>query len=97
MTPLQPLLDRVIVEPIPEDEVTGGGVILPDVAQEKPQRGRVVAVGPGARNQQGETIPMPVEEGDVVLFSKYGGTEMRLHGEDVFILREPDLLAIEIG
>ena len=91
---LQPLADRLIVEVLDEDEETVSGIVLPDTAKEKPQRGRVLAVGPGARNNDsGERIPMDVAEGDEVVFSKYGGTEFRLGVDEVLILRESDVLA----
>jgi chaperonin GroES len=91
---LQPLADRLIVEVLEEDELTGSGIVLPDTAKEKPQRGRVLAVGSGARNSDtGERIPMDVVEGDEVVFSKYGGTEFRLGVDEVLILRESDVLA----
>ena len=91
---LQPLADRLIVEALEEEESTESGIVLPDTAKEKPQRGRVLAVGPGARNQDtGEYIQMDVAEGDEVIFSKYGGTEIKLGSDDVLILRESDLLA----
>jgi chaperonin GroES len=91
---LQPFGDRLIVEVIEEDETTGSGIVLPDTAKEKPQRGRVLAVGPGARNTDtGERISMDVAEGDEVVFSKYGGTEFRLGVDEVLILRESDVLA----
>ena len=91
---LQPLGDRLIVEVLDEEEATVGGIILPDTAREKPQRGKVLAVGPGARNQEtGEYIPMEVADGDEVVFSKYGGTEIKLGTDEVLILRESDVLA----
>jgi|SRR6266849_2477985 chaperonin GroES len=90
---LQPLGDRLIVEVLEEEEITVGGIVLPDTAREKPQRGRVLAVGPGARDQDGKRIEMEVVEGDEVIFSKYGGTEIKLGVDDVLILREPDVLA----
>src|ERR1700681_371603 len=90
---LQPLGDRLIVEVLEEEEVTIGGIVLPDTAREKPQRGKVLAVGPGARNQEtGEYIQMEVAEGDEVIFSKYGGTEIKLGVDEVLILREVDVL-----
>ena len=90
---LQPLGDRLIVEVLEEEEVTIGGIVLPDTAREKPQRGKVLAVGPGARNQEtGEYIQMEVAEGDEVIFSKYGGTEVKLGLDEVLILREADVL-----
>ena len=91
---LQPLADRLIVEALEEEESTQSGIVLPDTAKEEPQRGRVLAVGPGARNQDtGEYIQMDVAEGDEVIFSKYGGTEIKLGSDDVLILRESDVLA----
>ena len=91
---LKPLGDRLIVEPLEEEQTTVGGIVLPDTALEKPQRGNVVATGPGARSQEtGEIIPMDVGEGDVIVFSKYGGTEIRIEGTDYLILRESDVLA----
>jgi chaperonin GroES len=90
---LQPLGDRLIVEVLEEEEITISGIVLPDTAREKPQRGRVLAVGPGARDEDGEYIKMDVEEGDEVIFSKYGGTEIKLGVDEVLILRESDVLA----
>jgi chaperonin GroES len=90
---LQPLGDRLIVEAIEEEETTSSGIVLPDTAKEKPQRGRVLAVGPGARNDKGEVVPMEVAEGDEVIYSKYGGTEIKLGADEVLILRESDVLA----
>jgi chaperonin GroES len=90
---LQPLGDRLIVEALEEEESTVSGIVLPDTAKEKPQRGRVLAVGPGARDEDGKYIEMDVAEGDEIIFSKYGGTEIKLGTEDVLILRESDVLA----
>ena len=90
---VQPLGDRLIVEALEEEETTVSGIVLPDTAKEKPQRGKVLAVGPGARNDKGELVPMEVAEGDEVIFSKYGGTEIKLGADDVLILRESDVLA----
>jgi chaperonin GroES len=90
---LQPLGDRLILEVLDDDVATVSGIVLPDTAREKPQRGRVLAVGPGARDEQGKRIEMDVAEGDEVVFAKYGGTEIRLGTDDVLILRESDLLA----
>jgi chaperonin GroES len=91
---LKPLGDRLIVEPLEEEQTTIGGIVLPDTAVEKPQRGNVVAAGPGSRNvDTGDRIPMDVAEGDLVVFSKYGGTEIRIEGTDYLILRESDVLA----
>ena len=91
---LQPLGDRLMVEVLEGEETTFSGIVLPDTAQEKPQRGRVLAVGPGARSQEtGEYIPLDVAEGDEVIFSKYGGTEIKVGADEVLILRESDVLA----
>ena len=90
---LQPLGDRLIVEVLEEEETTVSGIVLPDTAKEKPQRGRVLAVGPGSRNDKGELVPMDVAEGDEVIFSKYGGTEIKVEADEVLILRESDVLA----
>src|SRR5436189_3793038 len=90
---LQPLNDRLIVEALEEEELTESGIVLPDTAKEKPQRGRVLAVGPGARDKDGKRIAMDVAEGDEVIFSKYGGTEIKLGADEVLILRESDVLA----
>ena len=90
---LQPLGDRLIVEVLDEEEMTISGIVLPDTAKEKPQRGTVLAVGPGPRDENGEYIKMDVDKGDEVIFSKYGGTEIKLGSDDVLILRESDVLA----
>ena len=90
---LQPLGDRLIVEVLEDEETTISGIVLPDTAKEKPQRGRVLAAGPGSRNDKGELIPMEVAEGDEIIFSTYGGTEIKLGAEEVLILRESDVLA----
>ena len=94
---LQPLGDRIIVEVLDEEETTVSGIVLPDTAKEKPQRGKVLAVGPGARDEDGNHIPMDLEEGDEIIFSKYGGTEIKLGGDEVLILRESDVLAKVVG
>jgi chaperonin GroES len=90
---LQPLGDRLIVEALEEEETTSSGIVLPDTAKEKPQRGRVLAVGPGARSESGEIIPMEVAVGDEVIYSKYGGTEVKVGADEVLVLRESDVLA----
>src|SRR3989442_13810011 len=90
---LTPLGDRLIVEVLEEEETTASGIVLPDTAKEKPQRGRVLAVGPGARDENGKYIAMDVEEGDEIIFSKYGGTEIKLGTDEDLILRESDVLA----
>ncbi len=90
---LKPLGDRLIVQAIEEEETTASGIVLPDTAKEKPQRGKVLAVGPGGRNDSGELVPMEVAVGDEIIYSKYGGTEIKLGADDVLILRESDVLA----
>ena len=90
---LQPLGDRVIVEALEEEETTSSGIVLPDTAKEKPQRGRILAVGPGARSDKGELVPMEVAVGDEVIYSKYGGTEIKVGADEVLVLRESDVLA----
>jgi chaperonin GroES len=90
---LKPLGDRLIVEVLEDEETTDSGIVLPDTAKEKPQRGRVLAVGPGARNEDGEFVPMDLAEGDEIIFSKYGGTEVKLGTDEYLILRESDVLA----
>jgi chaperonin GroES len=90
---LQPLGDRLIVEALEEEETTTSGIVLPDTAKEKPQRGRVLAVGPGSRDEDGNHIPMEVAEGDEIIYSKYGGTEIKLGTDEYLILRESDILA----
>ena len=95
---LQPLGDRLIVEALEEEATTSSGIVLPDTAKEKPQRGRVLAVGPGARAEStGELIPLDVAVGDEIIFSKYGGTEVKLGTDEVLILRESDVLAKVVG
>ena len=90
---LQPLADRLIIDVLEEKESTESGIVLPDTAKEKPQRGRVLAVGPGARDKDGKRIQLDVAEDDEVIFGKYGGTEIELGSDEVLILRESDLLA----
>ena len=90
---LKPLGDRVVVKPIEREEVTKGGIFLPDTAKEKPQEGEVLAVGEGRKTEEGKPIPMEVKVGDIVLYSKYGGTEIKVNGEEVIVLREADILA----
>jgi len=91
---LKPLGDRLVVKPIEQDDVTVGGIMLPDTAKEKPQKGEILAAGPGARNDAGERIELDVKVGDTVLYAKYAGTEIKLDGEKVLVLRESDILAI---
>jgi chaperonin GroES len=92
---LQPLDDRIVVKPGESEETTASGLVIPDTAKEKPQQGEVIAVGPGKRSEQtGEVIPVGVSVGDTVLYSKYGGTEVTVDGEDVLVLSARDVLAI---
>jgi len=90
---LKPLGDRIIVEVLEEELTTASGIVLPDTAKEKPQRGRVLAVGPGPRDEDGEFIKMDLDDGDEIIFSKYGGTEIKLGSDEYLILRESDVLA----
>jgi chaperonin GroES len=94
MAKFRPLHDRLLVQRLDEEEKTRGGIIIPDTAKEKPQQGRVLAVGPGRRDDKGELQPLDVRAGDKVLFAKYAGTEIKIDGEDRVILREEDVLAI---
>jgi chaperonin GroES len=90
---LKPLGNRVVVEPLEQEEVTAGGIVLPETAKEKPQKGKVLSVGPGERDDQGKYIPLDVAVGDVVLFAKYSGTEIKLESKKLLILRDSDILA----
>jgi len=92
-TKLQPLGDRIVVKPMPREEVTKGGIVLPDTAKEKPQEGQVLATGPGKMTEDGKRIPLDVKVGDTVIYAKYGGTEIKEDNEDLIILRESDILA----
>ena len=94
---LKPLGDRLIVQVVEEEEKTASGIVLPDTAKEKPQRGKVVAVGDGKLSEDNHRIPVDVTEGDEVLYSKYGGTDIVVEGEDLLVLREADVLAKVIG
>ena len=94
---LEPLGDRLIVEVLEEEATTASGIVLPDTAQENPQRGKVLAVGPGPRDEDGKRIKMDVEKNDTVIFSKYGGTEIKVEMDEVLILRESDVLAKVVG
>ncbi len=92
---LRPLADRIIVEPLEEEEVTASGIVLPETAKEKPQRGKVLSVGSGRKDESGKAIPVDVEVGDTVLFAKYGGTEVKLSSDQtLLVLRESDILAV---
>lgn len=94
MTSIRPLADRVIVRRVDADEKTAGGIIIPDTAKEKPAKGEVLAVGPGARDERGHAIPMDVKVGDLVLFGKWGGTEVKVDGEDLLVLKESDIIGV---
>jgi len=93
---LKPLADRLVVRPIEREEVTKGGIVLPDTAREKPQEGEVLAVGPGRLSEDGKRIAMDVKVGDIVIYAKYGGTEIKVDDEEVIILRESDILAKKV-
>ena len=93
-TSIKPLEDRILVRPEDAEETTASGIVIPDTAKEKPQEGTVLAVGPGKRSDSGELIPVEVKEGDRVIYSKYGGTEVTVGGEDLLILSSRDVLAV---
>ncbi|MEK6588336.1 MAG: co-chaperone GroES [Chloroflexota bacterium] len=90
----KPLADRLVVKPLDEEQITPSGIVLPETAKEKPMKGEVLSVGPGARDEDGKRIEMDVKVGDKVLFAKYGGTEIKVNGDKLLILRESDVLAI---
>jgi len=91
---IRPLNDRILVKRLEEEAKTAGGIIIPDSAKEKPAEGEIIAVGPGKMNKQGDRIAMDVKPGDRVLFSKYGGTDVKIEGEDYLIMREDDILGV---
>lgn len=91
---LKPLGNRVVIEPMEQEEMTAGGIVLPETAKEKPQKGTVIAAGPGDRDDDGKHVALDVKEGDTVLFAKYAGTEIKVEGKKLLIMRESDLLAI---
>ena len=93
MASIRPLDDRMVVEPLEAEEKTAGGIVLPDTAKEKPQKGKVIAIGAGKLLDSGERAPMSVKKGDIVLYGKYSGTEIKIEGKEYLILREGDLLA----
>jgi chaperonin GroES len=93
-TKLQPLGDRVVVKPTPREEMTKSGIVLPDTAKEKPQEGTIIAVGPGAFDNDGKRMPIDVKKGDKVLYAKYAGTEFKIDGEELLIVKQSDILAI---
>ncbi len=90
----RPLHDRIVVRRIDAEQKTAGGIIIPDTAKEKPQQGEVIAVGPGARNEQGQIVPLDVQVGDTVLFGKWSGTEVKIDGEDLLIMKESDIMGV---
>ncbi len=92
---LQPLADRLVVKPIEREDMTKTGIYLPDTAKEKPQEGKVVEVGPGRLSDEGKRIAMDIKKGDIVIYSKYGGTEIKIDDEELIILRESDILAVK--
>ena len=94
---VKPLNDRVLLKRIEETQVTKGGIVIPDVAKEKPIEGRIIAVGPGKMSEQGQRMTLQVKEGDKVLFGKYSGTEIKIEGEEYLMMREEDLLAVIEG
>ena len=91
---IRPLADRVVIKPLPAEEKTKGGLVIPDTAKERPQQGEVMAVGPGRITEDGKKIPMEVKVGDKVLYGKYAGTEISIDGEEYLIMRESDILAV---
>jgi len=93
MAKIEPLGDRVVIKPTPKEEVSKGGIVLPDTAKEKPQEGKIIAVGPGRLTEDGKRIAMEVKKGDKVIYSKYAGTEFKLEDEELVIMREGDILA----
>ncbi len=94
---LKPLGSRVVIEPLEQEEVTAGGIVLPETAKEKPQKGTILSVGPGDRDESGKRIAMDVSVGDTVLFAKYAGTEIKIDNKKLLIMRESDLLAIVVN
>ena len=93
----RPLHDRVVVRRVEEDTKTAGGIIIPDTVKEKPQQGEVIAVGPGARDEQGKVVPLDVKAGDKVLFGKWSGTEVKIDGEELLIMKESDIMGVIEG
>ena len=93
----RPLHDRVVLKRIEEEAKTAGGIIIPDTAKEKPQQGEVIAAGPGARNEKGDLVPLDVKAGDRVLFGKWSGTEVKLDGEELLIMKESDIMGVIEG
>ena len=93
----RPLHDRVVIRRIEQESKTAGGIIIPDTAKEKPQEGEVIAAGPGARNEQGQLVPLDVKPGDRILFGKWSGSEIKLNGEDLLIMKESDVMGVIAG
>jgi chaperonin GroES len=93
----KPLGDRCVIEPLEQEDITAGGIVLPDTAKEKPQKGKILSIGPGARDEAGKRIAMDVKAGDVVLFAKYSGTEVKIESKKLLIIKESDILAIIEG
>jgi chaperonin GroES len=93
----RPLHDRVVVKRVDEESKTAGGIIIPDTAQEKPMQGKIIAVGPGARDEAGKIVPLEVKAGDLVLFGKWSGTEVKIDGQDLLIMKESDILGVLEG
>jgi chaperonin GroES len=94
---VRPLHDRVVVRRVEEETKTAGGIIIPDTAKEKPMQGEVIAVGPGARNENGQLVPLDVKAGDIILFGKWSGTEVKLDGQELLIMKESDIMGIVEG
>jgi len=94
MTTIRPLQDRVLIRRLEEEQKTSGGIIIPDTAKEKPVQGEVIAVGPGARNDQGQILPLDVQQGDIVLFGKWTGTEVKIDGQEYVIMKESDIFGV---
>jgi chaperonin GroES len=92
---IKPLYDRVLIKRFEEEEKTAGGIIIPDTAKEKPTKGKIVATGAGTRTESGQIVPLTVKAGDIVLFAKWGGQEIKVNGEELIILKESDIIAIE--
>ncbi|MGF1624194.1 MAG: co-chaperone GroES [Alphaproteobacteria bacterium] len=93
----RPLHDRVVVRRIDAEEKSAGGIIIPDTAKEKPMQGEVIAVGPGARNEAGQIVALDVKEGDLILFGKWSGTEVKIDGEELLIMKESDIMGVMVG
>jgi chaperonin GroES len=93
----KPLGDRVVIEPMEQEETTPAGIVIPDTAKEKPQKGKILSIGPGARDEEGKRIPLDVKVGDIVLYAKYAGTEVKIDSKKLLIVKESDVLAILEG